>query len=289
MQSDEVQFVHFNDVYHVPSPSVLTRFLKLRHEFAASNPSAQTLTLFSGDAFSPSLEASVLEGEQALPLLDLVGIDIGCYGNHDFDFGDARLIELSSQLKFPWLLSNAFHLPVEGKKRMLGSAQEYLVRDLNNGLKVGFIGLAGTDWPSNCELLPPCDFEPPIDAARRLARHLRVNEHCDLVIALTHMRMPEDLAVANATVTGDSRIDLLLGGHDHEVLRRFAGDTDLVAQNVEQGRKINEVEVDGRVPNTEGDIRLVKSGTDWRALSLIRLIVKRDEQGKVVGSTVNCG
>ncbi|KAL4788200.1 Metallo-dependent phosphatase-like protein [Aspergillus varians] len=286
MQSDEIQFVHFNDVYHVPSVALLTRFLSLQRDFAASNPSAQTLTLFSGDAFSPSLEASVLKGEQVLPLLDLVGVDIGCYGNHDFDFGDARLIELSSRLKFPWLLSNVFHPPTGDQKRMLGLAQEYSVRRLDNGLRVGFIGLAGSDWPSNCEFLPPCEFESPVQAACRLARHLRANEGCDLVIALTHMRVPEDMAVANATISGDSRIDLLLGGHDHEALRRFAGDTDLSAENVEQGRKMTEVEVDGRVPDAEGDIRLVKSGTDWRALSLIRLIVQRDEKGIVVGSTV---
>ncbi|KAL4930746.1 bifunctional metallophosphatase/5'-nucleotidase [Aspergillus undulatus] len=285
MRTDEVQFVHFNDVYHVPSAAVLTRFMNLKREFAASNPTAQTLSLFSGDAFSPSLEAIVLKGEQAVPLLDIVGIDIGCYGNHDFDFGDARIIELSSQLKIPWLLSNAYHLPVEDQKRFLGSAQEYIVRELDNGLKIGFIGLAGTDWPSNCELAP-CEFESPVEAARRLARHLRANERCDLVIALTHMRVPEDMAVANGTVDGESRIDLLLGGHDHEVLRRFAGDTDLAAQNVEQGRLVTEVEVEGKVPDAEGDIRLIKSGTDWRALSLIQLVVERDDQGAVVGSTV---
>ncbi|KAL4997259.1 Metallo-dependent phosphatase-like protein [Aspergillus recurvatus] len=285
MQSDEVQFVHFNDVYHVPSATLLTRFLNLKRDFAASNPASQTLTLFSGDAFSPSLEASVLKGEQVCPLLNLVGVDIGCYGNHDFDFGDSRLIELSSQLKFPWLLSNVSHSPID-QKRMLGSAQEYIVRDLENGLKVGFIGIAGTDWPSNCELLPPCEFEPPVLAARRLARQLRVQERCDLVVALTHMRVPEDMAVANATLSGDSRIDLLLGGHDHDVLRRFAGDTDFTAGNAEQGRKVTEVEVDGRIPDAEGDIRLIKSGTDWRGLSLIRVIVQRDKKGAVVASTV---
>ncbi|KAL6233774.1 hypothetical protein BDW75DRAFT_241740 [Aspergillus navahoensis] len=285
MQSDEVQFVHFNDVYHIPPATLLTRFLNLQREFAASNPASQTLTLFSGDAFSPSLEASVLKGEQVCPLLNLVGVDIGCYGNHDFDFGDARLIELSSQLKFPWLLSNVSHLPRD-RRRTLGSAQEYIVRDLENGIRIGFIGLAGTDWPSNCELLPPCEFEPPVQAARRLARRLRVQERCHLVVALTHMRVPEDLAVAHATASGDCRIDLLLGGHDHDVLRRFAGDTDFAAENAEQGRKVTEVEVDGSIPDTEGDIRLVKSGTDWRGLSLIRLIVQRDEKGAVVGSMV---
>ncbi|KAL2814698.1 Metallo-dependent phosphatase-like protein [Aspergillus cavernicola] len=286
MLSEEVQFVHFNDVYHIPSAELLTGFLKLQREFAASNPQAETLTIFSGDAFSPSLEASVLKGEQICPLLDSVGVDIASYGNHDFDFGETRLIELSSRLKFPWLLSNAFHLPCGDTRKLLGSAQEYIVRRLNNGLRVGFIGLAGTDWPSNCEDLPPCEIESPVQVACRLAYHLRINEHCDLVIALTHMRVPEDMAVANATTSGDSRVDLLLGGHDHEVVRRYAGDTDVIAENVEQGRKITEVEVDGMVPDAEGDIRLVKSGTDWRALSLIRLIVQRDEKGTVVGSTV---
>ncbi|KAL2852454.1 Metallo-dependent phosphatase-like protein [Aspergillus pseudoustus] len=294
MQSEEVQFVHFNDVYHVPSPSLLTSFLGLQRQFAASNPNVQTLTLFSGDAFSPSLEASVLKGEQICPILDLIDIDVACYGNHDFDFGDARLIELCGGLTFPWVLSNAYHLPLEkvngeGKaegKRFLGTAQEYLVKQLENGLRIGFLGLAGTDWPSNCEDLPPCEIESPVQAACRLARHLRAHERCDVVIALTHMRVPEDTAVANATASGDCRIDLLLGGHDHEVLRRFAGDTDLNPEHIEQGRHIKDVEENGMVPDVEGNIRIVKSGTDWRALSLIRLVIHRDEGGAVLGSTV---
>lgn len=110
-----------------------------------------------------------------------------------------------------------------------------------------------------------------------------------MVIALTHMRVPEDMLVANATARGDSRVDLLLGGHDHDVIRRFAGDTDFKAENVEQGRKVSDIEVNGLVPDAEGDVRLVKSGTDWRGLSLIRLIVQRDDNGAVTGSTVKCG
>ena len=36
-------------------------------------------------------------------------------------------------------------------------------------------------------------------------------EHCDLVIALTHMRLNNDRKVLKNTTT----IDLFLGGHDH--------------------------------------------------------------------------
>jgi 2',3'-cyclic-nucleotide 2'-phosphodiesterase (5'-nucleotidase family) len=69
-------------------------------------------------------------------------------GNHDFDFGNARLIELCNTLKFPWVLSNAYHLPDEKAngevRRFLGTAQEYHVKQLENGLRIGFLGLAGT-------------------------------------------------------------------------------------------------------------------------------------------------
>jgi hypothetical protein len=103
------------------------------------------------------------------------------------------------------------------------------------------------------------------------------------------MRVPEDMSVASATTSGDCRIDLLLGGHDHEVLRRLEGDTDLNSEHYEQGQHIADVEKSGMVPDVEGDnIRLAKSGTDWRAMSLIRLIVHRDEHGAAVKSTVTC-
>jgi membrane protein implicated in regulation of membrane protease activity len=103
------------------------------------------------------------------------------------------------------------------------------------------------------------------------------------------MRLPEDMNVANVAATGDCRIDLLLGGHDHEVLRRFAAETDLNPDHFEQGRHIADVGKNGMVPDVESsNIRIIKSGTDWRAMSLIRLIVHRDEHGAAVKSTVTC-
>lgn len=65
----------------------------------------------------------------------------------DFDFGDQRLIELSSQVRFPWVLSNAWHLPLKGNEhpdtRLLASAKSYIVR-IVNGCRIGLFGLAGT-------------------------------------------------------------------------------------------------------------------------------------------------
>ncbi|RJE20033.1 2,3-cyclic-nucleotide 2-phosphodiesterase [Aspergillus sclerotialis] len=119
-----------------------------------------------------------------------------------------------------------------------------------------------------------------------MASHLRIQEKCDLVIALTHMRLAEDMQVADATTTGNSRVDLLLGGHDHEVVRRLNGDTNTNSATIEQGCNNADITVDGLIRDTEGDIRIIKSGTDWRGLSLVRMMVQRDEDGTANISTV---
>ena len=45
------------------------------------------LLLFAGDVFNPSVESSVTRGSHMVPVLNMLGIDVACIGNHDFDFG----------------------------------------------------------------------------------------------------------------------------------------------------------------------------------------------------------
>ena len=52
-----------------------------------------------------------------------------------------------------------------------------------------------------------------VEAANTLTAQLKDEENCDIVIALTHMRQPNDIKLAENA----SRIDLILGGHDHDV------------------------------------------------------------------------
>jgi len=44
-----------------------------------------------------------------------------------------------------------------------------------------------------------------------VARSLKDTQGCDIVIALTHMRTPNDIRLAKEV----DEIDLILGGHDH--------------------------------------------------------------------------
>jgi 5'-nucleotidase len=80
------------------------------------------------------------------------------------------------------------------------------------------------------------------EVGSRLAAELKEKHGCDAVVAVTHMRIPNDRLVAQ--IPG---IDLVLGGHDHNYAHEVLGST-----------------------------TLVKSGSDFRDLSVIRLSRKAE-------------
>ncbi|KAK2007334.1 Metallo-dependent phosphatase [Colletotrichum eremochloae] len=219
--------------------------------------------------------------------------------NH-FDFGEERLRELTAQTDFPWLLSNAFHAAshnafgsshdrANSPSPLLASAQRYHIVTLQ-GFRVGFFGLAGTDWPSNCRELPRCVTEDPVQSARACTRHLRCVAACDLVIAVTHMRLAQDMELSEARC-GDAadpaeRLDLVLGGHDHQLLRRYGGDIGRYSYRAKDPKVLDCSHPDaatldlvdntnGMVLKARGTVRVVKSGTDWGGLSCVTLQVDR--------------
>jgi len=87
-------------------------------------------------------------------------------------------------------------------------------------------------------------YEDYVTAANTLSAKLREEEGCEAVIALTHMRTPNDIRLAEQ-VAG---LDLILGGHDH----------------VYEKHKVN-----GKY--------ILKSGTDFRQFSKVTLDFSRPQ------------
>lgn len=75
-------FIHFNDVYNVEkSPQFVSSVKKTRNELLLGGGDArQVITVFSGDAFSPSIMSTILRGEQMIPVLNALDIDVACLG-----------------------------------------------------------------------------------------------------------------------------------------------------------------------------------------------------------------
>ena len=236
----DLTIIHFNDVYDI-SPRTIepiggaARFAQAVASFAADTP----LILFSGDCLNPSLLSAFTRGEQMVPILNAIGVHAAAIGNHDFDFGVETLRHHMQAWKFPWILSNVLDAQTH---RPLADAHSRVILTWK-GLKIGILGLVEREWLLT---IPSIDCHKDIiyldfvEEGRRLARLLHTQDHCDLVIALTHMRQPNDDILAASV----PEIGLVLGGHDHD-------------------RALT-------VSPTTGTV-VLKSGTDFREFSVVKL------------------
>lgn len=174
-----------------------------------------------------------------IPVLNECGVHCAVFGNHDFDYGLENLISVTEKTKFPWLISNVVDIETS---RPLAEGKIFHVME-KNGKKLGILGLVEEDWLATLSTIDNEDviYEDFVSEGRKLAKYLKEKEQVDYVIALTHMRCPNDCRLAENV----DEIDLILGGHDHDY----------------EVKKVN-----GKF--------IIKSGTDFRTFSKIDLIFR---------------
>ncbi|KAG2448379.1 hypothetical protein HYH02_006961 [Chlamydomonas schloesseri] len=236
----KLTILHFNDVYNIepqdrePKGGAARLCAKVK-EFRAmgSNP----LVLFSGDAYNPSLMSTITLGKQMPPVLNEIGVNVSCVGNHDFDYGLENMMKLNAQCKFPWLMANVIE---RGQEIPYGGAGTTWMQDWN-GIKVGVVGLVEEEWLETLGAVNVADmqYKDFIEVGRAAARDLKA-KGAEVLIALTHMREPNDRKLAAEV----PEFHLILGGHDHHYVSGF----------IEPHNNL-----------------LVKSGTDFRDMSLIEV------------------
>ncbi|KAI1394458.1 Metallo-dependent phosphatase [Hypoxylon trugodes] len=240
----DLRLLHYNDVYHVDQSSSepvggVSRFMSLIKHYEEDEKFKEQpdlVTLFSGDAFNPSLESSVTKGTDAAAI-----------GNHDLDFGVRQFRHLSSKCNFPWLVANILD-PALGDSVPIGNCKKTHIITSSNGIKIGLIGLGEREWLATINSLPPdLIYKSATQTAKELVPQLRA-EGAEIVIAITHMREPNDNKLAEQT---DGLIDIILGGHDHYYNHSFIKGT-----------------------------HVLRSGTDFKQLSYLEARRRSDGSGR---------
>jgi len=198
----QLRVLHFNDGYDFEKTPAFA------HEFMRRN-TENTLRIFSGDLFNPSVASVFHKGEQFSNFLDRIQCQYAVIGNHDVDFGEDWFLRLTANHSIKWLLANFKHNNHHG--RNLGFALEYEITEVN-GLKVGVFGLIDDSWIRSCSLkVQEFEYEPAMSTARRVSKILK-DEGCDLILAVTHMENSTDEAILN---DDSNYVDIILGGHVH--------------------------------------------------------------------------
>lgn len=103
--------------------------------------------------------------------------------------------------------------PALGETVPLANCERTCMLISSNGIKIGVIGLGEREWLDTINSLPPdIVYKSATETALELVPALR-EQGAEMIVAVTHMREPNDNKLAEKTPPG--LIDIILGGHDH--------------------------------------------------------------------------
>jgi 2',3'-cyclic-nucleotide 2'-phosphodiesterase (5'-nucleotidase family) len=177
----------------------------------AANPN--TLYVFDGDMFSPSLLSGIDYGANTVELTNVVPFDLAVPGNHEFDFGPEVFMQRVGESKAPWAAIN-----IEGPdgKPVDGLGHDVVVKTFGTDLKVALVPV---QLDETVELATTKDwkFDPTVATALNAAQMARDNG-ADLVIGVVHAGHAQDYALQDS-----HKFDLIVSGHDHDLRLGYDG------------------------------------------------------------------
>lgn len=203
-------------------------------------------------------------------VISAFGTRVAVVGNHDFDLGLDQLIKLAAAMPgTTWLLSNVFD---KRDGTILGGFKDRHVV-VHDGVRIGFVGLVETEWIATLSMDTSFVIaKDPIATGTELAAKLRAEDNVDVVVALTHSRMPNDVFLAQKS-TG---IDLILGGHDHEVYYEFVNGIHVAKSGTEfRNGSLVTITVDPSLPKPKIDYELLPVTSEIPEDPAILEIVRR--------------
>ncbi len=218
----KLTFLGSGDVYNFANGKPRGGMAKLnavaRAERAA-NPN--TIYVMTGDMLSPSLMSGFDKGANMIALSNIVPFDLAVPGNHEYD---AKVENFTAQAKasnFPW---GAINIKTADGKQPEGLIGVMLV-DVK-GVKVALIPVALDETPiesSSGDLVFGKTTVTAIAAAKQARK-----DGADLVVGVIHAAHTDD-----QTMVASKAFDIILSGHDHDLVAAYNGITAYVETSTE--------------------------------------------------------
>lgn len=226
-ETKHLTVLHTNDVHsyidpfpptHPKNPNMggIARRAALIESIRKENPNV--LLLDAGDIFQGTPYFNYFGGELEFKLMSMMNYDLATIGNHDFDNGIGGLYDQLPHATFEFVSAN-----YDFKNTILnGHVNPYKIFN-KAGIKVGVFGLGiQLDGLVDKKNYKETIYNDPFSVSQDMARILKHEHKCDLVICLSHLGYkykddPEKICDTKlATTTQD--IDLIIGGHTHTFL-----------------------------------------------------------------------
>ena len=170
----QIVILHTNDMHARVSPTDdggqsigLAEISAAVNAIKLNNPNS--LWLDAGDTIHGMPTINISKGENMVTLLNDTSLDAISPGNHDYNYGAARLIELSKQLNATVLSANTVK---RGTTKNV--FKPYKIYKMSNGVKVGVFGLTTpeTAYKSNPKNTEGIEFLNPVEQAQKMIKKL---------------------------------------------------------------------------------------------------------------------
>lgn len=216
----DLNIFHTNDIHGGVDENI--GFAKFKHFINLANEYTRAegyLVLDAGDIFHGTPFATVELGESVAQVLKVVGYDAMSPGNHDFNYGQDRLVELGKVADVELLAANV--KTIEGKLRY----GDCFVKEIG-GMSVGLFGLTTpeTVTKTNPENVVGLTFgtEEEIVAEAKLMVQVLQERGVDVIIGLMHMGIDTDSRIKSTIIASQfDDIDLIIDGHSHSELNQY--------------------------------------------------------------------
>lgn len=237
----QLTILHTNDVHsyidpfpanHPKNPNMggVARRAALIESIRKESPNV--LLLDAGDIFQGTPYFNYYGGELEFKLMSMMQYDLATIGNHDFDNGIEGLFAQLPHASFEFVSAN-----YDFKNTIMnGHVKPYKIIN-KDGIKVGVFGLGvGLEGLVDKKNYKETVYLDPVEIAKDMARLLKEEKNCDLVICLSHLGYkykdePDKICDTKlATLTKD--IDLIIGGHTHTFLDKPTVLKNAVGQDV---------------------------------------------------------
>ena len=159
-----------------------------------------TLILSSGDMWQGSLQSNHNRGNLLTDIMNDAQFDCFTLGNHEFDWGQEYIHKNRLRkgpngndingYQTPFLAANIYEYDLDnnqvGSYASLGD--KYVIRELENGLKVGIIGVIGRDQITSItsQYVDDLTFLQPTEIVKELSLQLRIEQGVDVVVLDAH-------------------------------------------------------------------------------------------------------
>lgn len=230
--SATVAFVQINDVYEIDAleggkSGGMARVATFKDEVKSKYPN--TFLIMAGDFLSPSVfnslkvDGRAVRGQQMVEAMNVAGVDLVGFGNHEFDIRENELQMRLNESEFEWISGNTFqnvsqvakpfNIIKNGKSTPIPTTIIKEFKDANGQIiKVGFISICLPFNKANYVV-----YTDPLSTAEM--QYNQIKDQCDVVVAITHQSFEDDIELAKRLPA----LGLIMGGHEHDMRKEKIG------------------------------------------------------------------